>query len=269
VNFFQRKESGILFVLSFFGFQKWRQFHFFERTRMEDERGGKNGKAGPTHQTSAGSSPGPASSALVMSSLEDDDAILPKSICRQQSDGDAASVAKKRMIVCHELPCKMNHVVPGQDFTRKRPKINPVFIQAAPVDTYFVPQRLDLPQNKASVGEGDCSNYYAAQFRGRGLMSQTRELLSEENIAPCWTHGRVFQAVPSKDSSLTIQSEYALKTKASFEKYYSWEHAHDLCSASRRSSRGSVGSRLETAQEWIQVASSLHCPLPVNADCAN
>jgi hypothetical protein len=235
---------------------------------MDDEKGDKKGseKAGPTHQASDGSSPGPFSSALVMRSLKDGDDILPNSIL---SEADAASVPRKRMIACHELPCKMDHVVPGQDFTRKRPKINPVFIQPAPVDTYFLPQRLDLPQHKALAGEGESSNYYAAQFRGRGLMCQTRELLSEENVAPCWTHGRVFQAVPSKDSSSTIQSEYALKTKASFEKYYSWEHTHDLCSASRRSSRGSDGSRLETAQEWIQVASSLHRPLPVNADCAN
>jgi len=99
----------------------------------------------------------------------------------------------------------------------------------APVDVYFRP----APVN---------DEYQAATLRGRGLLAPT----SKEDDSQWQGH------VLTKDHATN-----KLKTVTTFEHLAEWHHEHLLSAMNQKE------SRLQTANDWMEVAKALHAPLPV------
>lgn len=102
----------------------------------------------------------------------------------------------------------------------------------APVSSFFQPVPLSDPKN-----------VQAATLRGRGL-------LARHPAIP--VHGRVVTTSTRNDTNVKL-----VKTKERFDGYSEWKHAHQPDALWTRE------SRIETAQEWMQLAAAIHAPIPV------
>jgi hypothetical protein len=110
---------------------------------------------------------------------------------------------------------------------------------SATVDaSYFQPVQIDDASASPPPSE---KTYAAAQFRGRGLLAAE----SKERLT-----GRVWK-VTNGGKQLQVISE--------FQRLVEWQHEHRL----EKLEKG-CQSRVKTAQEWMQVASALHAPLPLD-----
>jgi hypothetical protein len=110
---------------------------------------------------------------------------------------------------CHILPCSIEYtgVLPDDDRLK-----------------YFQPH--PLPSD-------DENEIFAAQFRGRGLLSK-----------PVPTTGQVLLIKDKKIQSIT-----------SFDRVFEWQHLHQPAALA------SASSRVSHAKEWFDVASALHAPV--------
>lgn len=110
---------------------------------------------------------------------------------------------KTNPTICHWLPCNME------------------YDGMAPVHQYFTPQALE-------------EMIYAAQLRGRGLLSVVSSKQQEKNN---------IQGV-----LLSFQNGGSIQTQASFGEIREWQHEHSIAAARREP------SQVQMAHDWCHVA---------------
>ena len=162
------------------------------------------------------------------------------------------SAAFESSSACHALPCSI-------DYTGK-----------APSSLYFLPH--EIPTSSDNDEEGE-TKMLAAQFRGRGLLSVKPKPLSSVGFASssssttppnsddddgCQLQGCLFQ-VQNDGATLAVQAKFGALAE--------WHHEHDVKAVQLQQRaaalRGSAASRVARAQQWSQVAATLHQPLEV------
>lgn len=99
----------------------------------------------------------------------------------------------------------------------------------APVHQYFVEQPL-FPD-----GDETSDMMYAAQLRGRGLLSV---------VSPQQQH-------PIKGAVVTLHNNGEIHKQASFDTIREWHHEHSIQAVKR------APSQVQTAHDWCQVAKAV------------
>eukprot|EP00568_Trieres_chinensis_P006700 CAMPEP_0183293430 /NCGR_PEP_ID=MMETSP0160_2-20130417/2117_1 /TAXON_ID=2839 ORGANISM="Odontella Sinensis, Strain Grunow 1884" /NCGR_SAMPLE_ID=MMETSP0160_2 /ASSEMBLY_ACC=CAM_ASM_000250 /LENGTH=174 /DNA_ID=CAMNT_0025454545 /DNA_START=56 /DNA_END=580 /DNA_ORIENTATION=+ len=132
---------------------------------------------------------------------------------------------------CHLLPCSIH------------------FDGLAPTHVYFRPTSLPSSVTKNETKD---PHVIAAQFRGRGLLALESQPLPADVAGTIMSFPEHGQATERGEKEVEWMG-------GTFESITEWRHEHD-CSVMQR--RGRSSDVLHGALGWIEVARSVHDPLP-------